>query len=116
MRYGLFALFATCLLATPASADRDEDENGKGRRGDRGQHEYNFDRGSDRGRGDDRERGYYQGRSYDRDRGYAWGRGSYNMDRDYKQEYRRGNCKIERKWERGGGYEEEVKCKGRYRD
>ena len=38
-------------------------------------------------------------------------RGSYA--REYKQEFRQGNCKIERKWERNGGYKEEVKCKGR---
>ncbi|HJS09058.1 MAG TPA: hypothetical protein VJ809_15420 [Pirellulales bacterium] len=48
-----------------------------------------------------------------------WGRGEYRDDhrrhyaREYKQEFRRGNCKIERKWERDGGYKEEVKCKGR---
>jgi hypothetical protein len=46
-----------------------------------------------------------------------WGhdRGSYrayNQEREYKQEYRQGNCKIERKWERSGEYKEEVKCKG----
>jgi hypothetical protein len=43
-------------------------------------------------------------------RGYR----AYNMDREYKQEYRRGNCKIERKWERNGEYKEERKCKGGY--
>jgi len=32
------------------------------------------------------------------DRGY-FGR-SYNEAREYKQEYRQGNCEIERKWER----------------
>ena len=37
---------------------------------------------------------------------------SYGYDRGYKQEYRQGNCKIERKWERDGGYKEETKCKG----
>jgi hypothetical protein len=37
---------------------------------------------------------------------------SYNYDREYKQEYRQANCKIERKWERDGGYKEETKCKG----
>lgn len=42
------------------------------------------------------------------DRGHR----AYNYDREYKQEFRRGNCKIERKWERGGDYKEEVKCKG----
>jgi hypothetical protein len=41
-------------------------------------------------------------------RGYR----AYNMDREYKEEYRRGNCKVERKWERDGGYKEETKCKG----
>lgn len=110
MRYGLIALFATCLLATPAFADRDEDENGQGRRGDRGQLEFNFDRGNDRDRGYGRERGY------DRDRGYDRGRNSYNMDRDYKQEFRQGNCKVKRKWKRNGEYKEETKCKGGYRD
>jgi hypothetical protein len=37
---------------------------------------------------------------------------SYNYDREYKQEYRQGGCKVERKWERDGGYKEETKCKG----
>ena len=46
------------------------------------------------------------------DRGYYR---SYNFDREHKQEYRQGNCKIERKWERDGGYKEETKCKGGYR-
>ncbi|WP_236843308.1 hypothetical protein [Bradyrhizobium icense] len=57
----------------------------------------------------------YEGRGYE-GRGYE-GRGyrAYNMDREYKEEYRRGNCKIERKWERDGGYKEETKCKGGYR-
>jgi hypothetical protein len=34
-----------------------------------------------------------------RQRGYGYERGqrAYNMDREYKQEYRQGNCKIERK-------------------
>ncbi|XSC46657.1 hypothetical protein ACF1BQ_013365 [Bradyrhizobium sp. RDT10] len=45
----------------------------------------------------------------DRDRGYHR---SYNYDRDYKQEFYRGPCKIERKWERNGEYKEETKCKG----
>lgn len=34
--------------------------------------------------------------------------------REWKQEYRDGNCKIERKWERSGEYKEEVKCDGRH--
>jgi hypothetical protein len=44
--------------------------------------------------------------------GYERGYRAYNMDREYKQEYRQGNCKIERKWERNGEYKEETKCKG----
>jgi hypothetical protein len=43
------------------------------------------------------------------DRGYYR---SYNYDREYKQEYRQGNCKIKRKWERDGEYKEEIKCRG----
>ena len=43
-------------------------------------------------------------RGYDRSYGY--------YDRDYKQEFYRGPCKIERKWERNGEYKEETKCKG----
>jgi hypothetical protein len=39
-------------------------------------------------------------------------RRAYNESREYKQEFRQGNCKIERKWERSGEYKEEVKCKG----
>jgi len=41
-------------------------------------------------------------------RGYR----AYNLDREYKEEYRRGNCKVERKWELDVGYKEETKCKG----
>jgi hypothetical protein len=33
-------------------------------------------------------------------------------DREYKEEFRVGNCKIERKWEPDGSYKEERKCKG----
>ena len=41
---------------------------------------------------------------------YRWG---YAPDyRDYKQEFRRDGCKVERKWDRGG-YREEVKCDSR---
>jgi hypothetical protein len=47
--------------------------------------------------GNDRDRGFYR---------------SYNYDPDYKQEFYRGSCKIERKWERSGEYKEETKCKG----
>ena len=31
----------------------------------------------------------------------------------YKEEYWDGQCKVERKWEKNGGYKEERKCKGR---
>ncbi len=34
------------------------------------------------------------------------------QDREYKQEFYRGPCKIERRWERNGEYKEETKCKG----
>ena len=33
--------------------------------------------------------------------------------RDSKEEFRRGNCKIERKWGRSGEYKEEIKCEPR---
>jgi hypothetical protein len=48
-------------------------------------------------------------------------RGEYRDDhrrhyaREYKEEFRQGGCKIERKWESGGGYKEEVKCDGKRR-
>lgn len=108
MKYGLVALCALTMLAGPALADPDKDESGKGRRGDDRGREYNFDRSHDRARGYDR------GREYVRDRGHDRGRQSYNMnrDREYKQEFHQGNCKVERKWERDGGYKEETKCKG----
>lgn len=35
-----------------------------------------------------------------------------HYDRDYKQEFYRGRCKIERKWGKHGEYKEETKCKG----
>jgi hypothetical protein len=51
------------------------------------------------------------------------GRGRWNYERgeyrapkykggEYKEEYRDGNCKIERKWTRNGSYKEEWKCEG----
>jgi hypothetical protein len=42
-------------------------------------------------------------------------RGGYGgpYAREDKEEFRRGDCKIERKWERSGEYKEEIKCKGR---
>ena len=48
--------------------------------------------------------GYY-------DRGGYYGR-SYGEAREYKQEFYRGPCKIERKWGKHGEYKEETKCKG----
>ena len=48
-------------------------------------------------------------RGYDRSDYY--GR-SYNEAREYKQEFNRGPCKIERKRERNGEYKEKTKCKG----
>jgi hypothetical protein len=39
-----------------------------------------------------------------RDRGYG--------RHEYKEEYRDGNCKVERKLEKNGEYKEERKCKG----
>ncbi len=47
-----------------------------------------------------RWRGYYDEPRYER--------------RAYKEEYRRGRCKIERKWD-DDEYKEEIKCKGRAR-
>jgi len=99
MRYRLIAIVAAMTLTGPAFADPWKDESGNGRwRDDRGGYE---------------ARGSYDGRGE-----YGEGRGpyrAYNKDRDYKEEYRRGNCKVERKWERDGGYKEETKCKGGYR-
>lgn len=57
--------------------------------------------------------------------GHGRWRGEYHSDyrrsdardyRDYKykEEFRYGACKVERKWDRGG-YKEEVKCDGRRR-
>ena len=37
-------------------------------------------------------------------RGYSAG--------EHKEEFRSRGCKVERKWERDGGYKEEVKCDG----
>lgn len=52
---------------------------------------------------------------YEREGGFpGWGYGyAYPRERrTYKEEYRTGNCKVERKWESSGEYKEEVKCKG----
>ena len=119
MRFAIAAVCALTLLAGPALADPHKDESGKGRWGDdRGHREFNMERGPDRdrgynrGRGFDRDREYNRDREYSRDRGYDRGRGSYGMDRERKQEFWDGNCKVERKWERNGEYKEERKCKG----
>ncbi len=46
-------------------------------------------------------------------RGWKHDRGGYaEIDRDYKEEFWVGNCKIERKWEANGSYKEERKCEG----
>ena len=46
--------------------------------------------------------------------GKHWDRGDdyARYDREYKEEFWVGNCKIERKWEPNGGYKEERKCEG----
>jgi hypothetical protein len=71
-----------------ASADPWKDESGKGRwRG-----------------------GYERGDSEWRERGHGNYRDGRRERRTYKEEYRRGDCKIERKWD-GDEYKEEVKCR-----
>ncbi|WPG35297.1 hypothetical protein [Variovorax sp. EBFNA2] len=42
--------------------------------------------------------------------GHGRGKGRHS-DREYKEEYWDGRCKVERKWEKGE-YKEERKCKG----
>jgi hypothetical protein len=44
--------------------------------------------------------------------GHGRGKGRYG-DREHKEEYWDRGCKVERKWEKGGEYKEERKCKGR---
>jgi hypothetical protein len=34
----------------------------------------------------------------------------YAYNKDYKEEYWEGDCKVERKWSRDGEYKEERKC------
>jgi hypothetical protein len=46
-------------------------------------------------------------------RGYYGDPPAHYYAREYKDEFRSGGCKVERKWERNGGYREEVKCDGR---
>ncbi|SJM29693.1 hypothetical protein [Mesorhizobium delmotii] len=54
-------------------------------------------------------RSYERGDDYWRGGGHRYNReGSYK--RAYKEEYRRGRCKIERKWD-DDEYKEEIKCK-----
>jgi hypothetical protein len=43
----------------------------------------------------------------------AHGRRDYRVevnDDEYKEEFRVGNCKVEREWERDGDYKEEREC------
>ncbi|TIM04781.1 hypothetical protein [Mesorhizobium sp.] len=58
---------------------------------------------------DESGHGKWQGRYQDED-DYERKRERYS----YKKEFRRGNCKIDRKWE-GDEYKEEVKCKRGFR-
>ncbi len=44
--------------------------------------------------------------------GHGKGRGHGHARHEFKQEYRDGNCKVERKLERSGEYKEERKCRG----
>ncbi len=81
MRPILSLLFPLVLLSTPAVADPWKGESGHERW--RGEHH-----------------GEYRGRGPR----YAYGN-------DFEEEFWVGNCKIERKWERDGDYEEERKCK-----
>ena len=41
------------------------------------------------------------------------GPGHRGRDREYKEEYWDGDCKVERKWEKNGEYKEERKCERR---
>jgi len=45
-----------------------------------------------------------------RDHRGAWKR-EYKADGEWKEEYDDGNCKIERKRDKDGGYQEKVDCK-----
>lgn len=38
----------------------------------------------------------------------------YRSGSEYKHQYRDGNCKVERKQEKGGEFEEKIDCKGGY--
>jgi hypothetical protein len=86
MRLTILCIATVLAIPTIASADPWKDESGKG---------------CWRGEYRDDYRGGYGG-------GYG---GPYA--REYKEEFRGRDCKIERKWERGGEYKEEIKCKGR---
>jgi hypothetical protein len=86
MRTSALAIAALLALPGAAGADPWKDESGHGRW--RGEHRDDY-------------------RAY---RGYG-GRHGGDYAREYKHEFRRGHCKIERKWGRGGEYKEEVKCK-----
>jgi hypothetical protein len=76
---------ALSAWAGGAAADPWKDESGNGRW-------LRYERGNDGWRGDR----YYRERPSKR--------------RAYKEEYRRGGCKIERKWD-DDEYKEEIKCK-----
>ncbi len=87
---GIMAALSISLIgwAGTASADPWKDESGKGRwRG-----------------------GYERGDDGWRERGYGYYRDGRRERRAYKEEYRRGGCKIERKWD-GDEYKEEIKCR-----
>nr|WP_240531474.1 hypothetical protein [Variovorax boronicumulans] len=44
--------------------------------------------------------------------GHGRGKG-WHKDREHKEEYWDGRCKVERKWDKDGEYKEERKCKGK---
>ena len=87
MRTSAFVIAALVALTGAAAADPWKDESGKGRW---------------RGEYRDDYRGGYGG-------GYR-----EHYAREGKQEFYRDGCKVERKWERNGGYKEEIKCDETY--
>jgi hypothetical protein len=99
---------ATLAGATIASADPWKDESGNGRwRGGYERDDGYPGRGYGYGREHRFDRDEFPGRGY----GYYGGR---REQRAYKEEYYDGRCKVERKWERNGGYKEERKCREGY--
>lgn len=109
-KIGVFIALSALTVGWPglAAADPWKDESGNGRW--RGAYERGGEAWRDR-RQDWRDPQDWRGRPGWGNRGEDWrDRRERRSRQAYEQEFRRGDCKVKRKWD-GDEYREEVRCK-----